>query len=400
MSTTIFDEDLNYESFQELCDEVFGEGEVECETVSGRNDLTLMLTAPNEFQGFKAGFKKRLMRLKARCEGTPQYPAFLETVAMCSDWNFYNKAYAKLAAWDILWNNYTMLGMELNKEVKRSETYEGMWERGQLTKDGYLKDYGLYFDAGVMGDTVGYVMDVIIDTAIWESKILTKCPCVIRAEYPWDDNEGWYLGASDRLYLELLEILKFVVDNDELDAPDGELEFQSKAKPEVTWYICFTREPKEIEVHDDIYYLAEKTKDMMFKRFAGNFMKNDMYMQVLVSSPCFMNYHQDFYKMRGEYYDLLAYYTFCDHEGDEMELHELEHRYWGDDTVEETSKNLAGIIVIEDGIDRDWYDCHVYLNPNAKNKSELADFYLDTLNGGYDAPGILGSFLDYMSGAL
>ena len=63
-------------------------------------------------------------------------------------------------------------------------------------------------------------------------------------------------------------------------------------------------------------------------------------------------------------------------------------------------KHLMRLIVIEDGIDRDWYDCHVYLNPNAKNKSELADFYLDTLNGGYDDPGILGSFLDYMSGVL
>lgn len=400
MSTTNLNQNklLNYKSFQDMCDKVFGKGRVKCQEDVPWNNLTAMLTTPGQFQGLIKGFENRLTRLKNRCEDTPQYQELLDTVAMCSDWNRSNKAYAKLAAWDILWNNYTMLGMELNKKVKCTEAYEGSWKRGHLTKDGYLKDYGLYFDAGVMSDTVGHVMNVIIDTAIWESKILERCPCVVRAEYPWDDNEGWYLGASDSLYMELLDILKFVAEDEDVDVPEGEMEFQSKAKPEVKWYICFGREPKEIEEHDDVYYLAEKTKNMMFKRFAGSFMKNEMYMQVLVTSPCFMNYHQDFYSMRGEYYDLLAYYTFCDHEDDGMKLREFERRYRDKDTVFEASKHLAGIIIIEDGIDREWYRCHVLKNPNALHKCELADFYLETLNCGYDDLGILGSFLEYMGG--
>lgn len=402
MSDTKIDNSPGYMIYQEMCDEIYGKDAVKIKKDSPWNSVTFMITCGDIFEGFVTGFKNRLIRLKKRFEGTPHYKALLQTVAQIGDWNLCDNAYAKLAAWDILWNNYLMLGMELNKKVKRTDAYSGSMYRNLPVKDGFLPDSGLYFDAGLMGDTVGRVMDVVISVVVRDAKLPLKCE--VKADYPWDDDETAYKwGTRDRLYDELMAFLKTTVSVEMEEVEAAVMEFQSKVMPQLKYTISWgqdAEQDEESEKDSDPYYLAEQTKDLMFKRFAENFMPNNMFMQVLVSSPYFPNYHKGFYHMHSDYYELLAYYTFCEHTGDETKLRKMIPGYLPGETLDEVSRSLAGFIVIDDGIDKDCYQCHVYMNPNATHKNKLADFYLDTLNCERDDLGILGSFLEYMGGAL
>ena len=254
MSTEKIDKRPGNKVLQDLCDEVFGKGAVVIERWWGWNDMTILLSFPVDFSDFIANFKKRLERLKLHFEGTTSYPNVLKTVAQLAEKKHCKKAFAKLAAWDTMWNNYLMLGMEVD-------------EKGR----GHLKDYGIYFDVGLLSD---------------------------------------------------------------------------------------------------ILHGAELKRTM----------KDGLYVQVLVNAPIYMYKEEDFAKMTEAYYEQVAEKTFCE--------------------KPKTMKNLAGFIVLDDGLDRDWYRCHTFMNPNAAHKSSLADFYLETLNCGREDLGILGSFLDYMGDSL
>lgn len=254
MSTDRFDKRSGNEVLRDMCDEVFGKGMVPIEKWWAWNDMTIMLSFPVDFADFIEQFKKRLMRLKMRFEHKASYPMVLKTVAQLTEKKHCEKAYAKLAAWDILWNNYLMLGMEVD-------------EKGR----GHLEDYGMYFD-------VSPVMKIM----------------------------------------------------------DGSV----------------------------------------LKRT----MKDGLYVEVLVNAPIYCNSHIDHNKTCDGYYEKLAEKMFCENA--------------------KSMKNLAGFIVIDDGIDKDWYQCHTFMNPNAAHKNSLTDFYLDTLNCGREDLGILGSFFDYLGGSL
>jgi hypothetical protein len=255
MSTNArFDERSGNKVLQDMCDEVFGEGAVNIEKWWGWNDVTILLSFPVDFASFIKNFKARLERLRNRFEHKESYGNVLATVAQLAEKKRCWKAYAKLAAWDIMWNNYLMLGMEVNEQGR-----------------GHLTDFGMYFDVGLLANIL-----------------------------------------------------------------DG----------------------------------AELKRTM----------KDGLYVQVLVNPSCYMYKKEQFAKMKTSFYEMLAHHTFIENK--------------------KAMKNLAGFIIIDDGLDRDWNECRIYMNPNANRKSELADFYLETLNCGRDDLGILGSFLDYMSGAL
>lgn len=249
MSSEKYDKRSGNEVLRDMCDEVFGKGMVPIEKWWAWNDVTIILSFPVDFASYIENFKKRLVRLKNRFEKKASYPMVLKTVAQLAEKKHCWKAYAKLAAWDIMWNNYLMLGMEVD-------------EKGR----GHLTDYGLHFDVGML------------------SKVL-----------------------------------------------DG----------------------------------AELKRTM----------KDGVYVQVLVNPSIYMYSEEQFAKMKVRYYEQLAHHTFEENK--------------------KAMKNLAGFIVIDDALDRDWRFCQTFMNPNVAHKSNLVDFYLDTLNCSRE-DGILSSFFDYM----
>lgn len=255
MSTTArFDERPGNQVLQDMCNEVFGKGAVVIEKWWGWNNITIMLSCPVDFGSFIKNFKARLVRLKNRFEHKVSYGNVLATVAQLAEKKHCYKAYTKLAAWDVMWNNYLMLGMEVNEQGR-----------------GHLTDYGMYFDVGLLANVL-----------------------------------------------------------------DG----------------------------------AELKRTM----------KGGLYVQVLVNPSCYMYSEEQFAKMNTRFYEKLAHHTFEENK--------------------KAMKNLAGFIIIDDGLDRDYSHCRVYMNPNAAHKNELTDFYLETLNCGRHDFGILGSFLEYMGGAM
>lgn len=137
MSTTRIDKRSGNKVLQDMCDEVFGAGAVMIEKWWNWNDVTFVLSFPVDFASVIENFKARLVRLKNRFQHTDSYDYVLKTVAQMADRKCCWKAYAKLAAWDVMWNNYLMLGLEVDEQGR-----------------GHLPDHGLYFDTGMLANVL------------------------------------------------------------------------------------------------------------------------------------------------------------------------------------------------------------------------------------------------------
>lgn len=123
MSTVRFDERPGYKIFKEdVCDKIFGKDVVKIKKDAPYNLITGKWTLPDDCLDFKKNFVKRLERLKMRFEKTASYPDLLKLVAQIADVSKCYKAWAKLAALDVMLNNYQMRGIELNKKVERRQT--------------------------------------------------------------------------------------------------------------------------------------------------------------------------------------------------------------------------------------------------------------------------------------
>ena len=373
-----------YKIYQEYCDGIFGKGVVKVKKSQNFSYILQQWAFPDEFVSFKEGFAKRLIRLKDRFEKTESYPFLLETVAMVADMSRGDKAFAKLAAWDIMWDVYAGKEMELGKKVERYATY-GWSARREVQKDGYMPTHGLYFDMGIMGDTVGNVMEQVIVAA--KSTAEVEEPCDIQAEYPWDDHEGIYYTASDDLYKELL----FFLLEDGIE-DEEEVKMQSKAVPQLSYTVSWE---KPLDFEPTIYRPyrhAEKTRDLILKRFAKYLMKNELYMVVLVKPHYYRNLVKDFDRADETYYRALARRTFCGYKQDGRQMRDLNIEFQGSETVEEAAKKLTGILIIEDNIEEGTNKCHAFLNPNARQSHGVMREYLGALTMREEADGAFDDF--------
>lgn len=391
-----------YEVYLEFCDKVFGTGTMapvleevmrEKEYLFGKKEekpsfnlITEMWKYPEVNLDFKENYRKRLMRLKKRFEKTPSYKGLLHAVAEVADADRVNDAMAMLAAWDVMSNKYSGKEMELLKQIRWEDYYGGPMRFRPMQKDGYLPTFGLYFDAGVMGDGVGEVIYQVTNVA----KMLTEIPepCDIEADYPWDDNPGEYKEKSDELLNELTHFIlknyyKITDDSDE----EIEVVFESEVIPRLK-YTIRREEPLDFEpTMYRPYRHAEKTKDLVLKRFVQNVMRKEPFVQVLVKPAHYLNYKKEFDRANATYYRALARRTFCGYLHDERQMKELNEWFVGEETVCEVSKDLTGIVVIDDRLDDGEYTCHVFLNPNAKTPNSLMKTYLESLadkDGAFD----------------
>lgn len=375
-------EDEAYVLYQQLCDEVYGAGTVQIKPAPSNNVIGT-LRHLDDFNEFKKNFKQRLIRLRKRFEGTAAFPALLEQVKQVADPKNWEGAYAELVAYDVMWNDQVMTPMELDKTLDVAESYAGEMGHKATNEDGYIPDYGLFFDVKILADTVGAILKGIIDDAIANSSQTAHCD--ILPEYPLDEDEEDYSGLNRRLlYNELKDFL--VAHNTETN---GSEYYRSRVLPRLGYCIQWGGGINTAIREYNPYRHAEETKHLIFKRYTKKIMKNEMFMLVLVKFPWYNQQISSFIDADHVYYRSLARRTFCGYLNDSTPMNAIEPRFSGKETVDEVSRHLTGIIFIDDNsIKEDSYSCNVIMNPNALNCHDAAYHYLMSLVQNGDKRGL------------
>ena len=360
----------SYLLYQNLCDNVFGVGVVKIKPASS-NNIIGTLNYLDDYTEFKENFTKRLKRLKKRFHGTPAYTALLEQVKQVADPKNWEGAYAELAAYDVMWNDFVMTPLELDKTMPATDSYAPEMGHRATNEDGYLPDYGLYFDVKILADTVGAILKGVITEAIKQSGQTARCD--ILPEYPIDDDDEEYGGANRRLLLnELIDFLKAYN-----TVSKGKKLFRSRVIPRLAYRVLWGGGVNTAIHEYSPYRHAEEMRHLVFKRYTKKIMKNEMFVLVLVKFPWYNNLVSSFIDADHVFYRSLARRTFCEYLNDSTLMSSIVPKFMGKETVDEVSRHLAGIVFIDDNsIKEDSYSCNVILNPNALNTHERARDYL------------------------
>ncbi len=362
-----------YILYQHLCDDVFGKGAVQIKEAPSNNVIGT-LRYLDDYLEFKRNFKNRLIRLRDRFEKTSSYDTLLEQVKLVADPKNWEGAYAELTAYDVMWNDYVMTPMELDKTLDVSESYAGEMGHKATNEDCFLPDYRLYCDVKILADTVGGILNGIIFEAIEKSSQKSKCD--ILPEYPLDDDDEDYGGVNRRLLLN--ELIAFLKENNTMTA--GQMLFRSGVISRLSYRVHWGGGVNSSMGEYNPYRHAEETKNLIFKRYTKKIMKNEMFMLVLVKFPWYNNRITSFIDADHVYYRSLARRTFCGYLNDGTLMNTIVPKYRGAETADEVSKHLVGIIFIDDNIIKeDSYSCNVIMNPNSLNNHKMADHYLMSL---------------------
>ena len=280
-------------------------------------------------------------------------------------------AYAELAAYDVMWNDFVMTPLELDKTMPATDSYASEMGHRAINEDGYLPDYGLYFDVKILADTVGAILKDVIAEAIKQSGQTARCD--ILPEYPIDDDDEEYGGANRRLLLnELIDFLKAYN-----TVSKGKKLFRSRVIPRLAYRVLWGGGVNTAIHEYSPYRHAEEMRHLVFKRYTKKIMKNEMFVLVLVKFPWYNNLVSSYIDADHVFYRSLARRTFCEYLNDSTLMSSIVPKFMGKETVDEVSRHLAGIVFIDDNsIKEDSYSCNVILNPNALNTHERARDYL------------------------
>lgn len=259
-----------------------------------------------------------------------------------------------------MWNGYLYNGITLNNYLDAKYSYAKEFGGKETNEDGYIIDYGLYFDVKILSDTIKDILKGIIDDAV--SKSCQKSVCNILPEYPLDDNDEDYSVNRTNICNELLTFLE-----NNNHRTEGSECFKSTILPQLSFRIHWGKGVNSSISEYAPYHHAETTHQLIFKRYAKKILKDSPFMLVFVNFPWYNNKITNFCKANETYYRSLARRTFCEYMHDDKTLmSSIDKKFMGKDTVFEVSRNLDGIIFIDDcSITEDSYFCYIYMNPNA-----------------------------------
>ena len=111
-----------------------------------------------EFADFRKNFQTRLERLRDKFKASSYYSELLATVKQVADPSNWEGAYAELVAYDVLHNGHHGSDFQLNVTLAGDKSYASDLGGKQTNEDGYLPDYGIYFDVKSLADTTGNII--------------------------------------------------------------------------------------------------------------------------------------------------------------------------------------------------------------------------------------------------
>lgn len=193
--------------YQGLCNKVFGKDAVKIEDCAPNHITELLryvddvtIPGPGGFYDiwdtrgvkvltFRKKFEARLMRLRERMQTTPNYLVLLDTVKQVADPANGNLAYAKLAAWDVMW-------YEEFSHLKSLDSFSvGLLEDPKLDRRKVLPiawDYDPYQMAFMAKDLIKRKFG---DDIVKKGKKL-----VVLVKVPWVSEENRFFDPSDYVF--------------------------------------------------------------------------------------------------------------------------------------------------------------------------------------------------------
>lgn len=371
-----------YQLYQDLVDRIFGNSVVKIKPDVDNNVIgTLKFTT--DFLCFKKIFESRLTRLRDRYAGTRSFNDLIETVAQVADSKNWEGAYAELVAYDVMSNDYLPDAIELNKTLPVSESFAGEMGGKETNEDGFIGEYNIYFDVKILADTVGGILKGIINEAIKNAN--HDSICNILPEYPLDDDEGDYQIHRRQLMEELRD---YLIANRPSDNK-GKACMGSSIVPNLSFRINWGGGINCSTGSYNPYRHAEECKHLILKRYTKKFMKNNPFFLVMVNFPWYNGKINSFINANEVFYRSLSRRTFCEYKNLQTKMSAIVSKYTGSETIFEVSNYLSGIIFIDDhSTKEDQYSCHIYINPNAKNKLEYGSSYLRQIVSLGDSRGV------------
>lgn len=355
-------------TYQDFVNAIFGDGCVNIPSKYRDNNITGTFTHPFEYCTFKSLLYKRYSRLKKVYENTNYYNQLLTKIKEVSNHQNWEGAYAELVAYDVLNLKGENEPIALENSMSATLTFASNLGMSNIDLDGYISDYELYFDVKILSDAVSNLLNKVINQALDKAGI-TKMDCNILAEYDLVKEVSCYSPKVSSLIEELASKLH-----------NKPLYVQSKIVESLSYRIKWEGGVNSrIGIYDP-YRNAEEMNDVLISRYASKFLLDKPFFLVMVNFPWYNQLHNNSFDMNPVFYRSLARRTFMSYRYSTKKMEELKAGFIGSQTVYEVSKKLSGIVFIDDlSIKEDAYNCWIYINPNADNKSPRIRSYCEAL---------------------
>lgn len=352
------------ENYAQIINSIFGAGTSKFDTA--KNDSHNVIGALNhvQYDSFKANFTARLKRLKSIYDASPtslqKLIVQVNEIASIKNWQ---GAFAELAAFDHLnndlleKNNFLFSPIEIDVTLPKEESFALELNKQEANLDGYIDEFGLYFDIKVLKDNVGEILDGIYkDLQTGRQDLLN-----IAAEYDLGLSYGILQNQRNQLRTELLEVL---------DGNKKPRNFRSKVIPDLSFVFTWERGVSTaIRTYTPFSHAKNHHKNIFI--YANKFLKKHPTFIIYVSFPWYNQVLNS--KNNDAFFRSYARRVFCQYLNHSTSFSTISPGFSGTDSLYDVSTYLTGIIFLEDDTilshkpDITNVKSSIYLNPNAKN---------------------------------
>lgn len=376
------------ENFAKIVEEIFGIGAVKFNHLSTTsNNIIGALTNRSNYNTFSTNFIARLSRLKeVYNEDFQSLQNIHNVVAEIASRKNWEGAYAELCAYDFFNISQKTGDAILFEPVKTNITLPAANSLAQyfaqqhVNLDGYIAEYGLYFDVKCLKDNIEEILSGIYADLFKYLKIEEGVD--ILAEY-----------ALDSSYLEfqlnrnaLLNELKAKVNVQQRTSY-----VSSIAMPGLIFRLKWGKGINQAVRGYDPFQHAKNLHSSIFN-YTNKLLKTRPTVIVLVSLPWYNQVISDFIDGNLYFYRAFSRRVFCQYRSSMQQYHSLNPKYLGSETLYQISQHVSAIIFLEDKSilgDSDSANnvkSFLYVNPNALNPIPLSakSYLLSITSGMYD----------------
>ena len=368
-------------NYQFIVDDIFGKGNIVIDIDDKQNNLIGALCASCH-RIFRQNFISRLKRLKDKYSTDQAALKCIYTqVKLIAANHNWEGAYGELAAYDILYNENIVGGIELDKTIAASESFSINYGMAATNEDVYFTESDIHCDVKIMADTIGKMLKGLIESVLKSKPFGNKC--LVMPEFPLDDIEEDYQKNYANIKKELEENLKKGCGN-----------IISACCPKLKFNVSWKGYGSSISSYDP-YKRAEEMKNAFLKRYSKKFTKNHPFVLIMVNFVWYNQIDRDSFGNNAVFYRSLSRRLFCDKSDEKVPFNTIDPSFNGSETVSEVTKKISAILFIDDfSVTKleDNYSAYLYVNPNADNRIVSGLHYLESVVSNGAREGVVDYF--------
>ncbi len=297
-------------------------------------------------------------------------------------------AYSELVAYDFFHQDYLLnktwqtQPIKLNNTITAQETFASELGNTNANLDGYLDDFGVFFDVKSFKDNVKEIFQGIY----YDLKRELKTEFLIQEAHNWDVSYDDFQAKRKDLLNELVNLN--LLTNKPKTIISGVL-------PELRYSLLWEKGVTFSEGAFSSYTYSNNMHMTVFNH-AKKFTKNRPFYLVFVVFPWFNGIIHDFRNSNQIFYRSFSRRVFCQYLHSKDLFSSFNSKFTGSQTIYDVSKKITGIIFLEDKLlnaqnpsDLN-ISAYIYHNPNADNTSS----YVQDLFSGMDTISIYDDFSD------